>query len=115
MRATANAALPGRGTVKRPTRADDGYGGTTVTVSTIATNVPYRLRPIATLSEGSYLERLENGRLTANPGFVLTVPAGTDLTEPDQFVAGAKTYEVVVVMDSPSTEIERRAIVVEIR
>jgi len=110
MAATAATALPDLGTIRRPTATDDGALGTTLTFAVLATSVPCRVRPEQTRIAESDVA----GRLTAIQRWIITWPAGQDVTERDQITVGAHTYEVQH-MEGGSWEITRRCRCLEIR
>lgn len=86
--------LNATGTIRRYTSSSkDAHGNLVKVWSDLATDVPCRLQP-------------RRGREAVQPtqvvvgSHVLFLEIGTDITERDQFVLGASTYEVLFVADA---------------
>lgn len=104
MRALANQALWDTATIQRATATTDGGGGTTSTWATVAT-VACRIAPVG----GGESAGTQGERISDESTAVVTLPAGTDVTEADRIVLGAVTYEVTLVRRRLTVEITRRA------
>lgn len=103
LRQTAQRALPDVCTVQRATTVSDGGGGTTTTWADHLTGVPCRLSPVGGGEQGT-----SGGRIADESSHIVTVAAGTDVTERDRLVVGATTYEVTLVRDRGAWELTRR-------
>jgi head-tail adaptor len=109
MRATLTESLPDTAQVQRATRAPDGMGGFTETLTTVAT-VPCRLAP----SGNTPVEQVVAERVTDRALWTLTLPAQTDVAATDRVVVGARTFEVVGVLSPRSDELCTRLVAVEV-
>lgn len=104
MRATLDQSLPSTATILRRISAVDGLGGQTWTWNPVATNVPVRLSPIATLST----EQQTAERDTGLQAWQLTFTANTDIVLTDRVTIGARTFEVVRIDARMSWELDAR-------
>ncbi|MGQ9809704.1 MAG: head-tail adaptor protein, partial [Armatimonadota bacterium] len=85
-------------------RASDGAGGFTETWTPVAT-AACRLSPLGQTPQ----EQVIAARLTNISGWVVTLPALTDVRPTDRLVIGSRTFEVVGILTG-SWEISRRVI-----
>lgn len=106
MQATQALALPSTCTISRRSLASDGMGGYTETWATLTASVACRLSAHSAPTEAIMAERY-GGRQT----WMLTLPAGTDVTHEDRVVIGSVTYEVVGLSSGGAWETARRVIV----
>jgi SPP1 family predicted phage head-tail adaptor len=102
MRATVNDALPDTCLVQRRTIVNDGGGGQTETWADHAT-VACRIAPV-----GGGEGRVAGGRVEDETTHVVTMPAGTDVTEADRLVISSRTYEVTLVHERGAWELSKR-------
>lgn len=107
MRATAGLALPDTATLERLTSTSDGGGGFTETWAQQGDALPCRVAPLGGGEGGN-----AGGRVSDETTAVVTLPAGTDVTESDRLVIAGRRYEVTVVRER-SDEITRRTEVKE--
>lgn len=91
MRQTQNDAMPDTALVKRPTRTSDSGGGTTSTLTTVAT-VACRV------AKEPASEVLAGNREVTFVDWTITLPFGTDVLAGDSITVGARTYHVISVM-----------------
>ncbi len=91
LRRGADAALPERGHLYRPTLSSDNQGGSTSSPSRIAT-VPCRVAPLTTIEEEN---KVIGERLAGSRGVWVTLPYHTDVRLSDHLVVNGLTYEVV--------------------
>lgn len=102
MRATAERALPGTAVIQNGTLTTDGGGGYTEAFTPrVGGTVACRVAPLT----GS--ERETGDRITADAGYVITLPAETTVETDDRIVVAGITYNVTAVRDR-SWEITRR-------
>ena len=90
MRATQEEAMPDLATIKRETRASDGFGGHDVSgLTTVASNVPARITPSQVMAAGGQADRyLELERWNVR------MPYGTDLQDRDLIEWDGQTIRV---------------------
>lgn len=105
MRATLEASLPDVCEIRRDERISDGAGGHALTASTIAT-VSCRLSPQTETVRNAELEAGQ--RLLAKAPWIITLPAGTDVTEADRIRSGGREWEVAAVLGARSWEVGLR-------
>jgi len=110
MREAQDAALPDTCTIRRKTLVSDGMGGYTETWSDLATGVKCRIATSRYRPEEAAIAEKFTGRTL----WMLTLPAGTDVTNEDRVVLSGTTYEVVGVLSAGSWEMCRRVLVVEV-
>lgn len=79
--------------ISRPTDTADAFGGQARTWSTVAASVPCRIAP----ETRRPVEEGREGRFAVIGDYVVTLPAGQDVTERDRIVIGGVTYEVLGV------------------
>lgn len=95
--------------ISRPTDAADAFGGQMRTWATVATNVACRIAP----ETRRPVEEAREGRFATIGDYVVTLPAGQDITERDRVVIGGLTYEVIGVRYR-TNELTRRAACVKV-
>lgn len=93
--------------VKRATQTADGMGGFTETWATAYTTV-CRIAPA-----GSKDVQLLAGRLNEKSAWRITVPQSTDVTEADRIEVGARSFEILQVLDMRTYETARVCLCVE--
>lgn len=109
MRDTADDALSGTAELQRKQTASDSGGGKTTTWATYAT-VAARLAPGSPLRDA---EPITGERISPDSIWIVTLPAGTDITPADRILIGGKTLGVSEVADR-TQEISRRVTAREI-
>lgn len=106
-----NDTLEDEAVIERKATASDGAGGQTATWSTHAT-VPCLLAALQGGEPASFAQRGTTGtsgdRIDDRTTHILTVPAETDIEEPDRVVVSESTYEVTLVRKRGSNELVRR-------
>lgn len=107
MRSAQAQALPDTCDVKRASRASDGAGGTTLTWSTIYSDIPCRI------ASGTATERQGDGSVRVMRQTVLTLAHDRTVQQGDRVVSGGRTYEVDGVLEH-SWRSARRVTLVEI-
>lgn len=107
MRSTLDASLPDSCAIVRDTLASDGAGGQVATPVTVAT-IACRIGPVTAIARD--LEAITSGEVQARGSWVVTMPAGTDVTERDRITSAGVTYEIVAVPAPRSWEIGRRVL-----
>lgn len=95
MRETLATSLPGTVTISRATYSADGMGGQAETWAAVGTATA-RVSPAGTGSEAI----TAGGGVAAVSPWVVTLPAGTDITERDRIGYEGQVLEVVG-LDSP--------------
>jgi len=111
MRATLTESLPDTCQRSRNAPTSDGAGGTT-DVWTTAAAVACRISP---LSRSDRLAELQVAdRIAAVNSWIITLPAGTDVTEKDRLLSGSRTFEVASVLGPRSWELAVRLLAQEI-
>jgi len=108
IRRAADRMLPDTCVIQRVTRTPDGAGGSTETWATVAT-MACRVSPA-----GQGDEHLFGGRLASVSGYVVTLPAETDVAAVDRIAWGGRTLEVAGVVGPRSYEVSRRVVAVEV-
>ena len=103
MRAVAAAALPDTVQIERLTRVSDGGGGSTETWTAQPDAVPCRIAPLGGGEGGQ-----AGGRVSDQTTHVLTLPAGTEISEADRLLVAGVRYEVTAVRERGAWEISRR-------
>lgn len=103
MRATAERALTDTCAVQRKTTVSDGGGGTTSTWGPHLASVRCRLSPAAGGEDG-----VTGARISDESTHIVTLPAGTDVTEADRLVISGQTFEITLVRTRGRFEITRR-------
>lgn len=107
LRSDLNELLTETVQVQRASRVPDGYGGETLTWTTVATVSGLRtttgLRPA---------EQVLAERLSTNATWVMLLPAATDVRVDDRLVANGRTFQVVTVLNG-DLEFVRRVFVTE--
>ena len=106
MKATQATALPSTCSISRRVLSPDGLGGYSETWPTLTASVACRLSAHSAPTEAVMAERY-GGRQT----WMLTTPAGTDVTADDRVVIDSVTYEVVGIASAGAWETARRVIV----
>lgn len=91
----AESALPDTAAVSRPTDTNTA-DGVTRTFSTVAT-VACRVQPLGRSSGNTEVVGTRGGLQTAD-SWLLTLPAGTDVTVRDRLIVGARTFEIAEVL-----------------
>lgn len=109
MKTTLNASLPDTATVYRLTRTSDSAGGYTEAWAAVGSAVACRISPA-----GTGAERQVAAKLAAVAPWVITLPAGTDVTAKDKVVSGSRTFHVLAILAARSWEISRRVMGEEI-
>jgi head-tail adaptor len=89
MRADLTASMPGTVTVSRVTLTSDGMGGQSESWATVGTAVA-RVSP-----NGAGLDDIVGGEVINQTPWVVTLPAGTSVTERDRLVYEGQTFEVI--------------------
>jgi len=107
MRATTASVLPDVATLERLTTVSDGGGGSTETWAQVGVPVACRIAPLAGGEGGQ-----AGGRVADETTHVVTVAAGTEVTERDRLLIAGTRYEVTVVRERGAWELARR---VEVR
>lgn len=110
MRSTADMALPDTIIIGGPTVVSDGRGGGTTTFVASGT-VDCRIVPVSSSGDG---ESVEGGRVHPDTEYVVTLPAGTDITSDDRLTFGSQTFTVTALRDPLSWQISRRVEVKEV-
>lgn len=100
LRSVASGALPGTAIVETKSYTDNGGGGGTLGW-TAAGTVACRIAPLS----GSEMDTAE--RITAEGGFIVTLPYDTDLDETARLQIDGGTYNVAFVR-SRSWDITKR-------
>jgi len=95
-------------TIKRNTRASDGQGGWVETPATSSTPNG-RVNPVS----GKDLEVA--GKMRAQVTHCIYLPPGTDVLNGDVVYYGTRSFEVKVPNISPSKEIYKKALVLEVQ
>ena len=90
--------LPSLCSIVQQSLTSVGFGGSTITATTVATNVPCSLVAAA----GGIQEGVQEGRLTATSDFLITVPLGTPVRVTDTVQFGSTAYEVRSVFTDPA-------------
>ena len=90
-RGLVKAALPDTATRSRPTKVDDGSGGSTDGAPDLSLQFPCRLYGQAKTP----LEQPQAGRIVAIMEWQLAAPVGTDLVPKDQVILKGRTFEVI--------------------
>ncbi len=108
MRETVDDSLPDTASIRRNTPVSDGQGGQTDAWAQVA-EVAAR---VGLTGRRSPEEREIAGRVAGTVLYTLWMPAGTDLTAKDRIVVGARTFEVVGVIQR-SEELARQAVCLE--
>ncbi len=98
MRSAVATTLPGTAIVQRSTQASDGMGGVTDTWANAGT-VAARVSP-----SGGGIEMIAGGEFVASAPWVITVPAGTDVTERDRISYAGQAYEIIRTSSPQSYE-----------
>lgn len=107
MRTSLTESMPDSCQVRRNAPTPDGAGGQIDAESTVAT-VACRISP---LSRSDRLAELEIAdRLTAVASWLITLPAGTDVTEKDRILSGVRTFEVASVLGPRTWELAVRLV-----
>jgi head-tail adaptor len=94
MRSTLGTSLPGTVVIQRSTQSSDGMGGVSDAWANVGT-VSARVSP-----SGVGLDDLVGGEFTNVTPWVVTLPAGTNVTDRDRIAYDGQTFEVVAI-DSP--------------
>ena len=94
MQSTLGTSLPGTVVIQRSTQSSDGMGGVSDAWANVGT-VSARVSP-----SGVGLDDLVGGEFTNVTPWVVTLPAGTSVTDRDRIAYDGQTFEVVAV-DSP--------------
>jgi hypothetical protein len=109
MQVTLDASLPDTATVYRVARTSDDAGGYTDAWAAAGSAVACRISPVS-----SGRELAVAAKLTSVSPWVLTLPAGTNVTTADQLRTSTRTFEVLAPLAPRSWEISRRVICEEI-
>lgn len=109
LRAVQAEALPDECSVMRATETETADGGVSHSRAAVAT-VACRLGALGRSGE----ERVIAERLSAVTGYVVTLPAETDVRAEDRLTIGARTFEVAAVLATGAWETARRVAAVEI-
>ena len=107
MRGVLERSLPDTAVIHTRSYVSDGGGGGTLGY-TAAGTVSARVAPL-TGSEG-----VTAGRLSPDARWVVTLPAGTSVSEDSRIVISGTTYEVEAVRGPRSFELSRRVEVSEV-
>jgi hypothetical protein len=108
IQACVTSLLPDTATIRRSTgQASDGQGGVSGTLTVIATSPVLVSDRRETADEMVGTERVESV-----VGWILTFPAGTDVTAKDDVTVGTRTFQVLGIL-SGSYETDRRAVCAE--
>jgi head-tail adaptor len=108
MRATAEEAMPNTAQVVRVATGADGMGGTTTTESVVGS---YRAR-LGSVSEED--QDIYADKLGGKVGFIISLPARTDVQVRDRIRFDGRQFEVLAAPDRADWELTRRAVVVEV-
>lgn len=108
MRRTAEAAMPNVAEVIRTAHSPDGLGGTTQD-EVLVTTCRARLGTVSEQDQATYADKL--GGVT---GFVIALPAGTDVKVRDRVRFDGRVFEVFAAPDRADWELTRRVIVLEV-
>ena len=108
MRATAEEAMPNQASIVRVTTGSDGMGGSTTTEAVVGT-YRARLGSVAEQDQAIYADKL-GGKV----GFVISLPARTDVQVRDRIRFAGRVFEVLAAPDRADWELTRRAVVVEV-
>lgn len=101
MRATAALALPDTATIKRPVRTVDAAGGTSETLTTVASGVACRVareRPREVAQGGTQVVLAE---------WVVSLPYGTDVESGDLIEVAVRALRVVGLFAGSWRSVER--------
>ena len=104
IQATVTSLLPDLAQIQRATLASDGAGGQTGTPTTIAT-VPCMVNDRRETAS----ETVAGERVSSTVEWVITLPAGTDVTARDRIIVGTRTFQVTGVL-AASYETDRRVV-----
>jgi hypothetical protein len=110
MRVELEQTLPGTAIISPRTLLLDGQGGETWSYAAGGT-FPARLSPESSLRQA---EAVAAGRVAEMSSWMLTLPAGTLITETDQVLYDGVTYEVNEVMTRVPWELSRRCRLTEL-
>lgn len=111
-RTAIGLTLPGTVIISRSTQASDGMGGVVDTFGPVGT-VAARVSPAARgVGED---EQIAGGEFVAALPWVVTMPAGTVITERDQLLYGSRVFEIGRVDAGRSYEVAVRAYCREVR
>lgn len=100
---------PETGDIQSGTEASDGSGGTTVTWATTTADVPLRISP----ASRGMTERIQAMGYDPTEVLIVSLPLGTDVSEPDRIIVGDRTVEVIGVLGDYSYEGTLSVVVVE--
>lgn len=109
IRADLTDNLPERVTIQRETRTADGAGGATTSWTTIA-NVAALVTPATTQSS----EPTIADRPASSLGWIIRMPALTDVLVRDRIMWGTRRFDVVAVRARRSLEMSTIADTVEV-
>ena len=110
IKAVQDQAMPDTCTISRKSLTSDGMGGYTETWSDLATGVSCRLASARYRPEEAAIADKFAGRTL----WMLTLPAGTDITNEDRVVISSTTYEVAGMLSAGSWKTALRVLVVEV-
>lgn len=112
MQTTLTASLPDTCQVRRNTPVTDGAGGETDAWA----NQPAVTCRVSPLARSDRLAEIPVAdRIAAVSSWIITLPAGTDVTEKDQLLSGGRTFQVASVLGPRSWEIGRRVLVQQVK
>lgn len=95
--------------IVRPVSTLNGRGGAGITTSAVA-HVSCRI-----VESGSPGERMSGQQLKAFTGYIVYLPAGTDVRPKDRIVSGSLVLEVLDAIDAPSTQLALAVYAVRVR
>ncbi len=108
MRAATASAMPNMADVIRVTSGADGMGGTT-TAEGVVGSYRARLGSVSEEDQDIYADKL-GGKV----GFIISLPARTDVKVRDRIRLAGRHFEVLAAPDRAEWELTRRAVVVEV-
>lgn len=111
MQKDAEMHLPSSGQIRRRTITKDSAGTSIEAWTNLGSTVACR---IGLLNRGRASEQVFAERLGSSVGYTITFPVDTDITDADQVVVDARTFEVVGV-PVVTWEITRRVICKEVK
>ncbi len=113
MIADVNATLPDTAQISRRTLTPDGVGGRVQAWGTIAT-VPCRVLAVPMTAAAGGTENVVESILTAHTAWIVTLPAGTDVTAKDRILTSGRTLEVNMALTQGSYNVSTRVICTEL-
>lgn len=114
MQEVLEATFPDELIVHRLTRTKDTSMGHTETWNPIPEPVPCRFAPLAGGVGSAMAEALIAGRIGSAEAWIFSCPVGTDIRNTDRITVSDVGYEVTLVLEPRSWEINRRFVAVRL-